>query len=113
MITKKCLTLDEGIKHLLKSTKEETLIGITGVSTAVQKLPAMKDVLFSGGIAGDLVEFLESQDPSIKTKRKANKDKFYDIVNKCPLIKVLDSVENRQSIGILVEEINKQTKGKV
>jgi hypothetical protein len=112
MITKKCLTIDEGIKWLLKSNKETTLIGVTGVSTSVQKLPVMKDIVFTAGASIDLIEFLESKEPSIKTKRRANKELYDNLLAKYPLIKVLDSMfaQSREHIKILVDEINKQSK---
>jgi hypothetical protein len=113
MITKKCLTLEEGVKYLLKSNKEESLIGLSGVSTSVQKLPVMKDVVFTGGLSYDLVTFLESKEPSIKTKRIANKALYDKLVAKYPLIKVLDGMDSyrSESVKILVNEINKQSKG--
>lgn len=112
MITKKCLTIDEGIKWLLKSYKEATLIGVTGVSTSVQKLPVMKDVVFAAGASIDLIEFLESKEPSIKTKRRSNKELYDKLISKYPLIKVLDGMDSyrSESVKILVNEINKQTK---
>jgi hypothetical protein len=114
LVTKKCMTIDEGIKHLVNSYKEECLIGLTGASTQVQKLPVMKAIVFSSGITSDLLKFLDSKEPSIKAKRKANKESYDNILTKYPLIKVLNDVVHYQSehIKILVEEINKQTKGK-
>lgn len=113
LVTKKCMTIDEGIKHLVKSYKEECLIGLTGASTQVQKLPVMKAIVFSSGITSDLLKFLDSKEPSIKAKRKANKESYDNILAKYPLIKVLNDIAHYQSehIKILVEEINKQTKG--
>lgn len=112
MITKKCLTIDEGIKWLLKSYKEDTLVGITGVSVAVQKLPVMKDIKFTGSVTSDLIKFLESKKPNIKTKREANKKEYEKLLTKYPLIKVLDCMDSyrSESVKILVNEINKQTK---
>lgn len=113
LVTKKCMTIDEGIKHLVNSYKEECLIGLTGVSSDVRKLSVMKTIVFSSGITSDLLKFLDSKEPSIKTKHKANKEAYDNVLTKYPLIKVLNDMAHYQSehIKILVEEINKQTKG--
>jgi hypothetical protein len=112
MITKKFLTIDEGIRWLLKSNKEDALIGVTGVSTSVKNLPIMKDVVFSAGVPLDLLEFLESEEPKIKPKLIANRERYDKLLAKYPLIKVLNGMDSycREHIKILVDEINKQSK---
>jgi hypothetical protein len=112
LVTRKYLSIEEGIAHLSKLHKEDSLIGIAQVSTCVKKLEVMKDVIFADGVGSDLLAFLESKNPQLKDKRKANKAKFDELLKKYPLIQVLMGVHTYDSnnIKILVSEINKQTK---
>jgi hypothetical protein len=113
LVTKKCMTVDGGIKHLLKSYGGESLSGLAGVSKAVQTLSVMKGIIFTSGVSSDVLKFLDSKEPSIKAKRKANKETYDSILAKYPLIKVLADMEHfrGEHIKILVEEVNKQTRG--
>lgn len=113
IVTKKGMTVDGGIKHLLKSYGGESLSGLAGVSKAVQTLSVMKGIIFTSGVSSDVLKFLDSKEPSIKAKRKANKEAYDSILAKYPLIKVLADMEHfrGEHIKILVEEVNKQTRG--
>jgi hypothetical protein len=82
LVTRKYMTIEEGIAHLFKLHKEDSLIGIAQVSTCVKKLEVMKDVIFADGVGSDLLAFLESKNPELKDKRKANKAKFDELLKK-------------------------------
>jgi hypothetical protein len=107
MVTRKTMTVEEGKKYLLAKHKDD-LVGLS-LSREAKKVTALAN-LGLRKIDNSLANYLFTLDASLKKKQDGIEKEYRRLVQKYPLIEVLDSVHGHYAT-IVIDELNKQMKG--
>jgi len=113
LVLKKGMTLELGKKYLL-SKNRTAVLGFVNLPHSWDKVDVLKKFKRTT-ISADLRNYLLSNFPDLKKEFKDMNTEYENLQAKYPLIKVLCGLAHYQHdhAKILVDEINKQSKGKV
>lgn len=110
LVLKKGMTLEQGKKYLLNEHKEG-VVGLSNLPMNHTKVNVLKK--FKRKTEGDFItNYLFEQFPDLKSKMLQSSKEYHALVNKYPLITVLNSLSHfaDNSAKIVIDEINKQSK---
>lgn len=112
MVTNKTISIEAGKKYLLaKHTKD--VIGLQTWQQGFEKLDVLSKFAKITNVDSNLRAYLLKIDPTLVDQAKKTQEAFAKIEFKYPLISVLKDLGsyNNTSRKIIIEEINKQSKG--
>lgn len=111
LVLKKGMTIEQGKNYLLSKNKDE-VIGLDNLPLDWQKVNVLKK--FKRKKSGDALQrYLLSNFPKLKVEHETMKKEYTMLLEKYPLITVLNSFHYSTNITkIVVDEINKQSKEK-
>ena len=110
LVLKKGMTLEQGKKYLLNEHKEG-VVGLSNLPMNHTKINVLKK--FKRKTEGDsITNYLFEHFPDLKSKMLQSSKEYHALVNKYPLITVLNSLSHfaDNSAKIVIDEINKQSK---
>jgi hypothetical protein len=110
LVLKKGMTLEQGKKYLLNEHKEG-VVGLSNLPMNHTKVNVLKK--FKRKTGGDsITNYLFEHFPDLKSKMLQSSKEYDALVNKYPLITVLNSLNHyaNNSAKIVIDEINKQSK---
>lgn len=111
LVLKKGMKFEEGKKYLLSKNKDDA-VGLDTLPNGWEKVNVLKN--FKRKKSTDPMQrYLFANFPALKAEHDAMKSELVNLIKKYPLITVLGSLSYYAdtSIKILVDEINKQSKG--
>jgi hypothetical protein len=110
LVLKKGMTLEQGKKYLLSKNKQDAL-GLSSLPNSWEKINVLKK-FNRRKTSASLQVYLLKEFPDLKDEVKNIESKYEKLLKKYPLIKALDSISyhHSNSIQIVVDEINKQSK---
>ncbi len=110
LVLKKGMTLEQGKKYLLSKNKQDAL-GLSNLPNSWEKINVLKK-FNRRKTSASLQVYLLKEFPDLKDEVKNIESKYEKLLKKYPLIKALDSISyhHSNSIQIVVDEINKQSK---
>lgn len=112
IVLKKGMTVEQGKKYLLSKNKDE-VVGLSNLPHGWEKVNVLKN-LKRRKSTDSMQRYLFDKFPKLKTEHDTMIKEFNDLVKKYPLITVLNNMpyHNTSCQTILIDEINRQSKGK-
>ena len=111
LVLKKGMKFEEGKKYLLSKNKDD-VIGLDNLPLGWEKVKVLKNFKRKKSTA-TMQRYLFTNFPALKVEHDTMETEFNNLVKKYPLITVLNSLGHysNNSSQIVIDEINKQTKG--
>lgn len=108
LVLKKGMTLEEGKKYLL-SKHSKDVVGLDGLPARYKEVKALKKFVGRSSLPDDLRAYLLTIDPSLQQKQDDLQAEYDALVNKHPLIKILDELAHySRNAHIIVDLLNKE-----